>query len=222
MRAIPRQLAARLNASSLFTNVRVTAITGDGVETSRGPVAAPSVIVACDPVSAAGLLELPQPSMNSVTTWYHVADVSTGELAEGLAVITIDGDNSGPITNSYVASNLFGDKTGEGQLLVASSAIGVHSDAATERAARDQLARMYGVSTKLWELAACYPIAHALPAMLPPFQLRKSVRIGLGRYVAGDHRDTSSIQGALVSGRRAARAVLKDRDVVSNEEGRQA
>ena len=29
-------------------------------------------------------------------------------------------------------------------------------------------------------------------------------------YVAGDHRDTSSIQGALVSGRRAAHAVLAD------------
>jgi predicted NAD/FAD-dependent oxidoreductase len=29
-----------------------------------------------------------------------------------------------------------------------------------------------------------------------------------GVYVCGDHRDTSSIQGALVSGRRAAQAVL--------------
>ena len=32
-------------------------------------------------------------------------------------------------------------------------------------------------------------------------------------YVAGDHRDTSSIQGALVSGRRCARAVLTDLEV---------
>jgi uncharacterized protein with NAD-binding domain and iron-sulfur cluster len=29
-------------------------------------------------------------------------------------------------------------------------------------------------------------------------------------YVAGDHRDTSSLQGALVSGRRTANAVLDD------------
>jgi monoamine oxidase len=37
------------------------------------------------------------------------------------------------------------------------------------------------------------------------------VEYGEGRvYVAGDHRDTSSLQGALVSGRRAAAAVLKD------------
>ncbi|GAA4874052.1 FAD-dependent oxidoreductase [Saccharopolyspora cebuensis] len=36
------------------------------------------------------------------------------------------------------------------------------------------------------------------------------VRLGSGRYVCGDHRDTPSIRGALVSGRRAARAVLAD------------
>jgi predicted NAD/FAD-dependent oxidoreductase len=35
------------------------------------------------------------------------------------------------------------------------------------------------------------------------------VRIG-GLYVCGDHRDTASIQGALVSGARAAHAVLAD------------
>ena len=35
-------------------------------------------------------------------------------------------------------------------------------------------------------------------------------RLRAGRYVCGDHRDTGSIQGALVSGRRAAEAVLAD------------
>jgi predicted NAD/FAD-dependent oxidoreductase len=43
-----------------------------------------------------------------------------------------------------------------------------------------------------------------------PLNFRKPVRTASGVYVAGDHRDTSSIQGALVSGRRAAAAVLKD------------
>jgi predicted NAD/FAD-dependent oxidoreductase len=36
------------------------------------------------------------------------------------------------------------------------------------------------------------------------------VRLDDGLYVCGDHRDTSSIQGALVSGRRAAATVLAD------------
>ena len=46
--------------------------------------------------------------------------------------------------------------------------------------------------------------------MHSPHPLRRRVRLGEGLYVAGDHRDTSSLQGALVSGRRAASAVLAD------------
>ena len=40
--------------------------------------------------------------------------------------------------------------------------------------------------------------------------VRVADRDGHRVYVAGDHRDTSSIQGALVSGRRVAEAVLAD------------
>ena len=51
-------------------------------------------------------------------------------------------------------------------------------------------------------------IPHALPAQPPPLSVRRPVRIQDGLWVCGDHRDTASIQGALVSGRRAAEAVL--------------
>jgi predicted NAD/FAD-dependent oxidoreductase len=44
--------------------------------------------------------------------------------------------------------------------------------------------------------------------MVPPLDIRKPVDLGDGLFVAGDHRDTASIQGAMVSGRRAADAVL--------------
>jgi predicted NAD/FAD-dependent oxidoreductase len=46
--------------------------------------------------------------------------------------------------------------------------------------------------------------------MPPPLVLRQPVRLAEQIYVCGDHRDTGSIQGALVSGRRAATAVLTD------------
>jgi hypothetical protein len=38
----------------------------------------------------------------------------------------------------------------------------------------------------------------------------RSVRVQPGLYVCGDHRDNASIQGATVSERRAAEAVLED------------
>ena len=69
-----------------------------------------------------------------------------------------------------------------------------------------------------WELVATYDLPHALPGMPAPHPLRRPVRLTGGGetvYVAGDHRDTSSIQGALVSGRRAAHAVLADLKVAA-------
>jgi hypothetical protein len=44
--------------------------------------------------------------------------------------------------------------------------------------------------------------------MLPPLTVRQPVDLGDGLFVAGDHRDTASTQGALASGHRAAAAVL--------------
>ena len=84
------------------------------------------------------------------------------------------------------------------------------ADPSLEPEVRSRLARMYDTSTRDWELLEVYAIPRALP-VLPACQfLARPVRLGPGRYVCGDHRDTPSIQGALVSGRRAARAVLAD------------
>ena len=61
------------------------------------------------------------------------------------------------------------------------------------------------------EMSATREIPHALPAMTSPHPLLRPVQAPFrGVWVAGDHRDTSSIQGALVSGRRAAAAVTTD------------
>jgi hypothetical protein len=65
-------------------------------------------------------------------------------------------------------------------------------------------------STRDWEFLDAYAIPRALPVLRAGQSLARRVRLGPGRYVCGDHRDTPSIQGALVSGRRAASAVLAD------------
>jgi predicted NAD/FAD-dependent oxidoreductase len=69
---------------------------------------------------------------------------------------------------------------------------------------------VWSADTSRWEHIATYTVPRALPAMAPPAPLRRWVRAGppgSGLFVCGDHRDTPSIQGALVSGRRAADAV---------------
>ena len=85
-------------------------------------------------------------------------------------------------------------------------------DPPDDAALRRELERLYGVSTASWEHLATVAVPDALPAAPPPLgDLRRPVDLGDGRYVAGDHRDTPSIQGAMVSGRRAAAAVLRAR-----------
>jgi flavin-dependent amine oxidoreductase len=80
---------------------------------------------------------------------------------------------------------------------------------------RPSSARSVGRLAALYDTAECdlvrtIEVPHALPAMTAPHPLRKPVRLAPGRYVCGDHRATSSIQGALASGRRAAAATLTE------------
>ncbi len=75
---------------------------------------------------------------------------------------------------------------------------------------RQRLAELYGTATSGWEFLSVRHLPDAVPAMSPPHNFRRSVRVLAGLYVCGDHRDTSTAQGALVSGRRAAQAVLRD------------
>ncbi len=91
-----------------------------------------------------------------------------------------------------------------GELLVAATAVGRFADDAPARA---HLRLAVGAGTGRWPLLARYEIPHALPAFPVGTPLRRRQDFG-GVLVAGDHRDTPSIQGALVSGRRAARDVL--------------
>ena len=57
-----------------------------------------------------------------------------------------------------------------------------------------------------------YRIRHALPSqpvgVLEPWE--RPVKLRAGLYVCGDHRDNASINGAMVSGRRAAEALAGD------------
>jgi hypothetical protein len=68
---------------------------------------------------------------------------------------------------------------------------------------------MDGRHARQWELLRVDAIAEALPSMRPPLDVRQPVRLSDTLFVAGDHRDTASQQGALASGARAAAAVVR-------------
>lgn len=205
MQAIPTQLAGKLAHVHLGTPA--TRIHGGLVETVAGTVRAAATVVASGPAQVATLLpEFPTPATHSCTTWYHAPDQPASQLAAGLAILTIDGDGTGPVVNTAVMSNAAPSYSPPGASLVSSTALGLASDV-SESTVRAQLARMYRIDTSGWTHLATYEVPDALPDMASPTRLQRPVDVGGGVFLAGDHRDTASIQGALVSGRRAATAV---------------
>ncbi|MFI6446520.1 FAD-dependent oxidoreductase [Kitasatospora sp. NPDC050543] len=215
--AVPAQLAAALPPGTVRLGVRVTAIAADGVETTaHGRIGAQAVVIATDARSAAGLLPgLRLPDFHPVTTYYHAAD----RAPIGEPVLLLDGDRPGGaaalVSHSLVLSELHPSYAPGGQALIATTVLGRRSfdaggPAGLEPAVRARLAELYGTATKGWEFLSVRHVPDAAPAMPPPHNLRRPVRVLAGLYVCGDHRDTSSVQGALVSGRRAAHAVLRD------------
>lgn len=204
MGRVPALLADRLPEGTIALETPVREITDDGVRTASGEtIAARAVVVAADPTAAAALVPgVEAPAMRSVTTFYHTAPSSP--LREPVQII----DAQGIIADTLVLTDAAPEYSPDGRALISTSVLGVHGDA-DEPWVRDRLTQIYG-HTNAWRHLATYPVAEALPAMPPPLRFRRPVRLGPGRYVCGDHRDTGSIQGALVSGRRAAQAVLDD------------
>ena len=209
MQAIPDQLAAGLPDGAVQLNCAVHSVGAGVVRHDGGTTTARAVIVATDPSTAGVLLPgLDVPTSHDVTTWYHLADVDPRVWLDGEPALVVDGCSSGPLVNSTVLTHAVPEYATDGRVLVSSSALGHRGDRTDERAARHHAARLYGIDPARLTHVATYPVLNALPAMSVPFRVRRPVRVGSGLYVAGDHRDTSSIQGALVSGRRAAAAVI--------------
>ncbi|GAB2488809.1 NAD(P)/FAD-dependent oxidoreductase [Promicromonospora xylanilytica] len=205
MAAVPHQLAARLPDGVLRCGVEVHGVDTGEVRHSGGRLDAHAVIVATDPPTAGQLLpSLMVPPMRGLTTIYHAAPDPPG--AE--PILLLDGDHDRMIANSVVLSNAAPEYAPDGRALIATSLVGAVE--ADELVVRRRLARLYGVPTTHWEHLRTVTIPNALPAAPPSLgDLRRSVDLGRGLFVAGDHRDTPSIQGAMASGTRTAQAVLR-------------
>lgn len=210
MQAIPEQLAASLPNGTLRLQTPARAITSGAVATDDGEVKGDAIVVATDPRTAAALLPgLQIPEGRDVTTYYFIADTPPMHLTGGHPILVVDGrSDPGPVVNTVVMTHAAPSYASRGRTLVSASVLGLHTSPEMAALVRHTLSLLYRADTRGWDLAGTYPIPYALPAMTPPLEIRKPVQFADGVLVAGDHRDTASIQGAMVSGRRCARAAL--------------
>ena len=201
MAALPEQLVRRLR-TPVVLNTQVTSVeSGPVVVTPAGRWTARAVVVATDPEAAAALVPVDAPRMKGLSTYWF----ATTEAPRSDRLLVVDGRRTGPVVNSAVMSNVAPSYAPTGRQLVQATTL--WPTPAVEAEVRIQLTRLYGRSAGPWELLVRHAIPKALPEQLPPLRTRQPVDLGDGLFVAGDHRDTASIQGALVSGRRAANAV---------------
>jgi hypothetical protein len=204
MQAIPEQL--RTGLSNLHLNVCVESVEPGIVRSDAGEITARCVVVATDPTTATRMLGLSAVQMRPLTTFWHVSP----EPPTRSGALHVDGERRGPVVNSIVISNRAKSYSPDDRSLIATTVLGEAGDPSAERAVLAQLEQIYGRSTRWWELMRRHVIPRALTATPVPLDPRRPVTLTEGLLVAGDHRDTSSIQGALVSGRRAADAVLAE------------
>ncbi|MDH6519572.1 phytoene dehydrogenase-like protein [Streptomyces sp. SAI-135] len=204
---LPELLAQTLPTGTVHTGVRVTSVATTSVTTAEhGEIRCRAVLLATDARAAARLLPgLRVPDFHPVTVVHHTTDdpPRTG------SALLLDADRGGPVAHTAVMSEVDPSRSPAGRALISSTVLG-EPPSDLDTAVRTHLARLYGTSTHRWETLAVHHTREAVPAMPAPHDLRRPVRLLAGLYVCGDHRDTSTVQGALHSAHRATTAILKD------------
>ncbi|GAA0587779.1 NAD(P)-binding protein [Kribbella sandramycini] len=205
MQKLPQALAGALPEGTVRLSTAVREV-GPGwvrTESSPEPIHARAVILATDATDAAALAPgVEVPRWNGVTTWYFAAP----QAPLPQPTLLLDG-KSGLLINSVVMSEVAPTYAPPGQALISAS---TPKDAVDEQTIRARLAELYRTSTTQWQLVQRYEIPRALPAMPAAHPLTTAPALTDSLYLCGDYRDTSSIQGALVSGRRVAAALLQN------------
>lgn len=210
MEAIPRQLAARLAPDSLRLEARVEAIGEKEVRLAGGErVQAAAVVLATEGTEAARLMpELHPPGWHDTACLYFAA--ARSPLAK--PVLVLNGEGGGPVDNLCVPSVVAPTYAPMGQTLVSATVVGAAQadEKDLESEVRKHLISWFGPEAGNWRHLRTYRIRQALPARKSLDPAALPVRRNPGLYICGDHRETPSLQGAMVSGRRAAEAVMED------------
>lgn len=223
--AVSSQLRDKLDADALRMNTKVSEIgkrESDGSRRITLPsgetiLAKKAIIVACEGPEASRLLGRAMeksPSSNEPAVGTTCLYFSMDKAPTSDPILYLDGDNRGSIVNNCCfPSNVAPSYAPPGKALASVSIIGVPSDddSTIEAKVRSELSGWFGADqVGSWKLLRVYRIPYAQPNQTLPTDFARSNTLGEGLFVAGDHRNSATFDGALVSGRRAAEAVRSE------------
>lgn len=210
MAAIPEQLAAGLGPR-IRTGAQVTAVDGTELTLASGErLVGGAVVIATDAPAAVRLApELRSPSSRSVVCLYFAAPQPPIEEP----ILVLNGEGQGLINSMCVPSQIAPNYAPTDTALISVTVLGnpPRDNQSLGQSVLAQLTDWFGTQVARWRFLRCYRIPHALPGQQPEMLETNSetVHIRDGLFVCGDHRETATINGAMVSGRRAAEAILQ-------------
>ena len=207
MGEIPKQLLGRLPNDVLSLNVEVTSLTENNVSLRSGELIQASKVIVATEASVAGEL-VPNfasqaPNWRAVTNVYFAADHSP--LDE--AIIALNGQGEGLVNNVAVMSDVSSSYAPAGQSLVSVSLLGLHEAEDLEGLVKTELREWFGSEVKSWRHLRTDVIRRALPNQLETRPVGALEMDGV--IICGDHAVSASIEGAIISGQAAAKAVLE-------------
>ena len=221
IRAVSNYMASLLPAGSLRLSTPVASVAADGssVKLADGKtIKASSVVVATDGsvarklLASAGVDLGPEGDTKKTTCLYFAIN---GEAPSREPILYLNGDGVADAEGTTVINNMCFPSTVSpsyapaGKSLASVSIIGIPTKSDEEVAAdvKKQLSEWFGPSVQEWQLLKTYRIPYCQPNQEPPSSREKAVQVLPFVYVAGDHRETASLQGALRSGTRCGEAV---------------
>ena len=212
MGAIAQQLAAPLPPGTIRLHQAVQHIQGSSVMLDSGEQLTGDVlVVATNEVTAARLRgeHVPGPSGRGSITLYFDAPAAPHR---GPWLI-LNGEDTGLVRTLCVLSEAAPSYAPTGRALISVTAteqIGAHDN--YPQAVRRFLHSWFGSQVNKWRHLRTDQISRALPPLdlLSPGNRTAPSRVAPGLYLCGDYRESGTLDGALLSGRKAAESILFD------------
>lgn len=204
IQALPKQLAAKARraGAEIRTDAPVDSYSEDlaqvTVSAQGETLTADSLIVAVGPEAVGDLTGREQIPTHGLTTWWFTADRAPTDKP----FIAVDGTRSGPVLNTAVVTNVAPSYSPDGTPLIQASGL-LKVEHVSDHEAREHTARIWGMEAGELTLLARDDVPHSLPDYPAGSSAQKSQLRGRV-FLAGDHRTSPSIEGALDAGVRAA------------------
>ena len=212
MGEIPKQLAARLPHDSITLNQKVVGVDSQSVTLLSGEQIYGCAVVLATNAASVGLL-IPQlkekmPEWRSVTNLYYYAPASP--INE--SIICLNGSGRGVVNNVCTLTDASPYYSPDERALISVSVLGLHLEEGLSAKVQQELMGWFGECVAQWTHLRTDLIPEALPEQIPKAQKNKLGFVQQkGIYICGDHITSASIEGAVISGKRVADAILQRR-----------